>query len=85
VGNLWLIFLVLAYAALFWWTIQVGLFGIFFVALLGTVLTVGLTTGSLAPLYPTASRTTHPLKYWTVMIACGAIVALNIINLIWRT
>ena len=60
-----------------------GIHGIFFVAILGATLTVGLRTGSLAPFYPAVSRADAPRKFWVVMVACAAIVVLNIVNLIW--
>ena len=60
-----------------------GVSGIFFVALLGTALTVGLWTGSLAPYYPAVSRADAPAKFWVVMLACASIVLLNIVNLLW--
>ena len=62
-----------------------GLFvGIFLLAMFGAALTVGLRTGSLAPYYPTVTRSGTPGKYWVTMAACAAIIALNIFNLIWK-
>jgi hypothetical protein len=60
-----------------------GISGVFFLALLGTALTVGLTTGSLAPYYPTVSRAEAPAKFWIVMAACAAILLINVLNLVW--
>jgi len=62
-----------------------GLFGVFFIGSLGAALTVGFKTGSLAPVIPTISRTEAPSRFWLVMSACAAVVALNIVNLFWRS
>jgi hypothetical protein len=57
--------------------------GIIFLALLATAMTVGLRTGSLAPYYPAISRAETPSKFWAVMAACAAIVAMNILGLLF--
>ena len=61
-----------------------GWAGIFIVAFIGTALTVGLRTGSLAPYYPTVSRTNAPVKFWLIMGACAAVVVANVVNLALR-
>ena len=83
--NFRLTVLVLTSVAVVGSMMAAGLFGIFFIVLLGATLTVGLTTGSLAPVYPAVSRTQAPHRFWLVMFACAAVVALNIFNLIWRS
>jgi len=76
---------VLAAIALVWALKVAGLFGIFFVATLATIVTVGLMTGSLAPIYPTLSRTGAPVKFWLVMAFCAAGVVANVVNPILRS
>ena len=61
-----------------------GLFGILLVAMMGSVVTVGLTQGSLAPVLPSFSRTTTPLKYWTLIGVCAFGVIVNVANLLLR-
>jgi hypothetical protein len=58
--------------------------GIFFVAICGAALTVGLKHGSLAPYVRVVDRFKAPILFWTVMLGCGGIVALNVINLARR-
>jgi hypothetical protein len=55
--------------------------GIFFVAICGAALTVGLKHGSLAPYVPAVDRLKAPTRFWTVMLVCGGIVVLNVVNL----
>ena len=62
-----------------------GVFGIAFVALMGTVVTIGLAQGSLAPVLPAFSRSTAPIKYWTLILICTAGVVANIANLLVRS
>ena len=76
--------LVLTAVPVVWSMMAAGLLGIVVVALFATALTVGLRTGSLAPYYPTVSRADAPTKFWLIMAACGAIVLLNIANLLAR-
>ena len=76
---------VLISVAVVWSMMFAGFLGIVVVALFATALTIGLKNGSLAPYYPTISRADAPAKFWTVMFACAAVVALNIINLIWKS
>ncbi len=80
----WLTIVVLTAVAVVWSMTIAGLSGIFLLALFATALTVGLKTGSLAPYYPTVSRTDAPARFWIVMAACGAVVLINILNLLWR-
>jgi hypothetical protein len=60
-----------------------GVLGILLVAGLATAVTIGLRTGSLAPYWPSVSRDDAPVRFWTVMMICAAVVALNIIHLIF--
>lgn len=50
-----------------------GFVGLFFIALLAAAATVGLRTGSLAPYWPSVSRTEAPMRFWTVIGLCAAI------------
>lgn len=77
--------LVLTAVAVVWSMMVAGFLGIFVMALFATALTVGLRTGSLAPYYPTISWAEAPTKFWLVMVACGGIVLLNIVNLLVRS
>ena len=81
----WLIIVVLTAVAVVWSMTIAGFSGIVLLALFATTLTVGLRTGSLAPYYPTVSRTGAPAKFWVVMVACGTVVLINIVNLFWRS
>ena len=67
------------------WMMISGVGGIVFVAMLGAALTVGLTTGSLAPIYPSVSRSTAPRKFWLVMFGCAVVIAGNVLNLFLRS
>jgi hypothetical protein len=78
------VILVLIAAALVWALKVAGLFGIFFVAILGTVVTVGLRTGSLAPFDTTTTRTATPVRFWLIIGFCVAGVVANVLNLILR-
>jgi hypothetical protein len=60
----------------------VGLVGLVFIVLLAAAATVGLRTGSLAPYWPSVSRTESPKKFWTVIGLCAAVVIVNIVNLL---
>jgi len=62
-----------------------GLFGIAFVALMGTVVTVGLVQGSLAPVLPTFSRARAPAKFWALIAVCAAGLLANVANLLLRS
>ena len=59
-----------------------GLVGILCIALLATALTVGLTTGSLAPYYPAVTRAQAPQRFWLIMVACALVVVGNIVSLL---
>lgn len=74
----------LALAALFVWVFQIGMGGIVLLAFMGSAVTVGMATGSLAPVFASVSRAQRPLKFWSVMAFCGAVVSLNLIRFIWR-
>jgi hypothetical protein len=81
-SRLWIIYLLaltLTFAGM-----VAGFLGIFAVALFATALTVGLKTGSLAPYYPTVSRTAAPTKYWLVMSTCALVVVANILTVVLR-
>jgi hypothetical protein len=61
-----------------------GIAGIFFVAILGATATVGLRTGSLAPLFPEISRAETPVKFWFGIGSCAAIILAFALNLVLR-
>jgi len=63
------------------WT---GYFSVLVVAMFATFLTVGLKTGSLAPHFPTVTRTQRPVVFWIVMLLCASVVVANLLNLIRR-
>jgi hypothetical protein len=77
--------IVLTAVAIVWSMMIAGFLGIFVVAMLGAVLTVGLRTGSLAHYYPTISRTGAPWKFWLVMFGCAVVIAWNVLNLFLRS
>jgi hypothetical protein len=79
------VILVLIAVALVWALQVAGLFGIFFVAILGTIVTVGLRTGSLAPLDTTTTRTATPVRFWLIMGFCAAGVVGNLLNFFLRS
>jgi hypothetical protein len=81
--NLRMIWL-LALAALFWWVFQIGDGGIVLLAFMGSAVTVGMTTGSLAPVFPSVSRAQHPGRFWSAMGICATLVCLNIVRFLWR-
>ena len=58
--------------------------GIFIIAMVATLDTVGLLTGSLAPYWPSVSRTAAPAKFWTIIGLCAVVVVANIITFITR-
>jgi len=74
---------VLALAALFIWVFQIGMGGIVLLIFMGSAATVGMITGSLAPLFPSVSRAQRPLRFWSVMVVCAAVVSLNLVRFIW--
>jgi len=59
-----------------------GWIGVFIVAFLGATVTVGLQTGSLAPVYPGVSRADAPLRFWSIMTVAAVFVAANVIGLL---
>lgn len=77
----WLPVIVLTAVAVVWSMMVAGFLGIFVVALLGTALTVGLRTGTLAPYYPTISRFGSPSKFWFIMGGCAVVIVWNVVNL----
>ena len=77
--------MVLLSVSLVWSMVLAGVFGIFFLAVLGATATVGLRTGSLAPLFPALTRSETPGKYWFGIGACAAIILANVANLLLRT
>ena len=78
----WLPIIVLTVVTVVWSMMVAGLSGIFIVALLGTALTVGLRTGSLAPYFPAISRSETPSKFWLVMGGCAVVIVWNVLNLL---
>lgn len=54
-----------------------------FVAVMGALLTVGLRTGSFAPLAPQVTRTETPKAYWIGLCICALIVIRSLATLIW--
>ena len=77
------IILVLLAVALVWSMQLAGIFGIFFLAILGATITEGLRRGSL-PLAPAITRSATPVKFWLILSACGAIILVNIAGLLLR-
>lgn len=80
-ARYWLSIVVLTAIAVVWSMMVAGFLGILIIAMLGTALTVGLRTGSLAPYYPTISRAEAPAKFWLVMAVCAAVIVWNVLNL----
>jgi len=65
------IILVLLGVALVWSMQLAGVFGIFFLAILGATVTEGLR-GSL-PLAPAITRSATPVKFWLILSACAGL------------
>lgn len=63
------------------WT---GWMGVLMLALVATFLTVGLRTGSLAPHFPTVTRSQRPVVFWLVMAFCAAVLFSNLFFLFRR-
>jgi len=61
-----------------------GAIGLLMVAFLGATLTVGFSTGSLAPVYPGISRHQAPVWFWAIMAFAAVVVAANVIGLLAR-
>jgi hypothetical protein len=63
------------------WT---GWIGLLMVAILGGLLTVGLRTGSFAPMYPDITRAERPVWFWLIMSFAAFVVAANLIRILMR-
>lgn len=61
-----------------------GLFGIFFLAILGATITEGLGTGLVVPHGLGISRVRTPIKFWLILSICAALIVVNIIGLFLR-
>jgi hypothetical protein len=61
------------------WT---GWFGVLWAAMFATFLSVGLRTGSLAPHFPTVTRTEKPVVFWGAMMVCAALFVANVLHLL---
>ena len=61
------------------WT---GWFGVLWTAMFGTFLSVGLKTGSLAPHFPTVTRTEKPRIFWVSMVFCALMFGANVLHLV---
>jgi hypothetical protein len=55
--------------------------GLLFVATLGALATIGLKTGSLAPLFPALTRSDTPVKFWLAVVGCILVVTVNVARL----
>ena len=60
-----------------------GFLGVFLIAALATAATIGMRTGSHSPYFPSVSRSESPGLFWAVIAVFAAIVALNIVHLIF--
>lgn len=63
------------------WT---GWIGVLMLAVFATFLTVGLRTGSLAPHFPSVTRSQKPVIFWLAMAFCAVVLISNLINLLRR-
>jgi hypothetical protein len=61
------------------WT---GWFGVLWTAIFATFLTVGLKTGSLAPHFPSVTRTQKPVVFGIAMVICAALFVANVLHLL---
>jgi hypothetical protein len=53
-----------------------------FVAVMGALLTVGVRTGSFAPLFPMVTRSETPKSYWLGVAVTGIIVFSSLAKLV---
>ena len=53
-----------------------------FVAIMGALLTVGVRTGSFAPLFPLVTRSETPKSYWLGVAVTGIIVFSSLAKLV---
>jgi hypothetical protein len=53
-----------------------------FVAVMGALLTVGVRTGSFAPLFPMVTRSEMPKSYWLGVAVTGIIVFSSLAKLV---
>jgi hypothetical protein len=56
-----------------------------FVAVMGALLTVGVRTGSFAPLFPMVTRSETPKSYWLGVAVTGIIVFSSLAKLVSLT